>query len=179
MKKKNILHRIEDIEKLNDEKDMTIKFLSEKVEKLELSLKSIHETDEVENFAKMVPCEFCDFSAKNERGLKLHIKAKHEITKVELTIFCKATEKYLNSDRDCYKKELESEIDVLEDIVNMEMDSSKVYDYVGKFLPTKVIIRTRIPAKWENEVLFRKQIWERINKRIIKGKISEEKDGRD
>ena len=74
----------------------------------------------------MVPCELCDFFAKNERGLKLHMKAKHEITKVELTIFFEATEKYLNSDRDCYKKELESEIDVLEDIVNMEMDSSKV-----------------------------------------------------
>ena len=74
----------------------------------------------------MVPCELCDFFAKNERGLKLHMKAKHEITKVKLTIFCNAKEKYLNLDRDCYKKELESEIDVLEDIVNMEMDSSKV-----------------------------------------------------
>ena len=82
-------------------------------------------------------------------------------------------------DRDCYKKELESEIDVLEDIVNMEMDSSKVNDYVGKFLPTKVILRTRIPAKWENDAIFRKQILERINKRIIKGKISEEKNGKD
>ena len=54
-----------------------------------------------------------------------------------------------------------------------------MYDYVGKFLPTKVILRTRIPTKWENDAIFRKQIWERINKRIIKGKISEEKDGKD
>ena len=61
----------------------------------------------------------------------------------------------------------------------MEMDSSKIYDYVGKFLPTKVILRTRIPAKREKDTIFRKQIWKRINKRIIKGKISEEKDGND
>ena len=32
----------------------------------------------------------------------------------------------------------------------MEMNSSKVYHYVGNFLPTKLILRTRIPAKWEN-----------------------------
>ena len=127
----------------------------------------------------MVPCEYCDFSAKNERGMKLHLKAKHEITKVELNIFCKATEKYLNSDRDCYRKEIESEIDVIEDVVDMDMNSYKVYDYVGKFLPTKLIIRTRIPAKWENDESFRKQIWSQINKRISKGKISEDKYGKE
>ena len=45
---------------------------------------------------------------------------------------------------------------------------------------TKVTIRTRIPAKWENnDNNFRKQIWDRINKRIIKGKISEDKDGKE
>ena len=59
---------------------------------------------------------------------------------------------------------MESEIDVLEDVVDINMDSSKIYDYVGKFLPTKVTIRTRIPAKWENnENNFRKLIWDRIN----------------
>ena len=50
----------------------------------------------------------------------------------------------------------------------MDKNSSKVYDYVGKFLQTKLIIRTRIPAKWENEESFRKRIWSEINKRIIK-----------
>ena len=70
---------------------MTITFLSEIVVKLELTLEKLNsnESEEVENCAKMVPCELCDFSAKNERGLKLHMEAKHEITKVELTFFVK------------------------------------------------------------------------------------------
>ena len=107
------------------------------------------------------------------------MNAKHDITKVELNIFCKATEKYLNSDRDCYKKEIESEIDVLEDVLDMDMNSCGVYDYVGKFLPTKLVLRTRVPAKWENDENFRKQIWSRINQRLHKGKISEDKDGKE
>ena len=38
---------------------------------------------------------------------------------------------------------------------------------------------TRIPAKWETDESFRKVIWERINKRISRGKISDDKDGKD
>ena len=75
-----------------------------------------------------------------------------------------------------YRKELESEIDVLEDVLDMDIDSSKVYDYVGKFLPMKIVLRSRIPVQWLSDENFRKQIWERINKRIAKGKISEEKE---
>ena len=50
LKKKNILQRIEDIENLNDEKDRKIKFLIDTIEKLEQSLKQIHENknEEVE-----------------------------------------------------------------------------------------------------------------------------------
>ena len=96
-----------------------------------------------------------------------------------MKVYCKSTEKYLSSDRDSYRKELESEIDVLEDVIEMDMDSSKIYDYVGKFLPTKIILRTRIPAQWQENENFRKQVWEKINKRIPKGKISEDKDGKD
>ena len=59
------------------------------------------------------------------------------------------------------------------------MDLSKIYDSVGKFLPTKIIFRARIPAKWESDESFRKDIWAKINKCISKGKISEEKDGND
>ena len=172
LKKRNILQRLEDLENENDEKDKTIKFLAERVEKL---LHQI-ENDETEKTTNLVPCEYCDFCAKNERGLKLHIKAKHEITKVELSVYCKATEKYLSSDRDLYRKELETEIDVLEDVIDMDIDSSKVYDYVGKFLPLKINLRSRLPLEWNKET-FRKQIWDRINKRIVKGKISEDKDG--
>ena len=58
----------------------------------------------------------------------------------------------------------------------MDIDFSKVYDYAGKFLPLKISLRTRLPTEWNSET-FRKQIWERINKRIAKGKISEDKDG--
>ena len=47
------------------------------------------ENDETEKAVSLVPCEFCDFCAKNERGLKLHIKARHEITKVEISAFVK------------------------------------------------------------------------------------------
>ena len=89
LKKKNILKRIEDIENLNDEKDRKMKFLIDTVEKLEYSLKQVNENknDEVEKLTEMVPCEYCDFSAKNERGMKLNVKAKHDITIVELNIF--------------------------------------------------------------------------------------------
>ena len=37
--------------------------------------------------------------------------------------------------------------------------------------------RTRIPAQWNDSVNFRKQIWNRINQRIAKGKITEDKEG--
>ena len=60
----------------------------------------------------------------------------------------------------------------------MEIDSSKIYDNVGKFFPTKIVLRTRIPAKWQESESFLKQIWEKINNRITKGKISEDKDGK-
>ena len=70
-------------------------------------------------------------------------------------------------------------IDVLEDVVDMDIDSTKIYDYVGRFLPTKIVLRTRIPAKWLENETFRKQVWEKINKRITKGKISEDENGKD
>ena len=92
LKKRNILQRLVDIEEMNVEKDKTIKFLSERVESLEGKLKQVQESEnnDVDNL-KLVPCEYCDFSAKNQRGLKLHMNAKHEVTKVELTVYCKAT----------------------------------------------------------------------------------------
>ena len=48
-----------------------------------------------------------------------------------------------------------------------------------KFLSTKIFFRTRVPSKWESDESFRKDIWAKINKRISKGKISEDKDGND
>ena len=99
------------------------------------------------------------------------MKKKHEITKIQLSVFCKATKKYLSSDRDLYRKELETEIDVLEDIVDMDIDSSNVYDYEGKFLPLKITLRTRIPAQWNDSINFRKKFWNRINHELLRGKL--------
>ena len=112
--------------------------------------------------------------AKNQRGLQLHIKAKHEVKKVELNVLCQATDEYLSIDRDEYKKEIETEIDVLEDVIEIFINASDTpkTEYAGKLLPTKIVIRTRIPAAWES-MDFRKNIWQRINNRISKGKISE------
>ena len=181
LKKGNILKRIENLEKLNDEKDQTIKFLVDKVNTLENKSKEVLENVDSSdiNTSELFKCEYCDFSSKSERRFKLHLKEKHEITKIEINVFCRANEKYLNSDRDSYRSEIESEIDVLEDVIEMNIDSSKMYDYVGRFLPTKIVLRTRIPEKWQTNESFRKQIWDRINKRIPKGKISEDKDGKD
>ena len=122
--KKNILERVEALEKICDDKDKAIEHLTNKIQKLEQDLSKVYENKKEEaDSPESVACEFCEFSAKNERGLKLHMKAKHEITKIEIQVFCKATEKYLSSDRDNYRKEIESEIDVLEDVVDMDIDS--------------------------------------------------------
>ena len=177
LKKKNVLQRLEDLEGIIDVKDNIIKLLTERLEKMEQSLLQIDENERVEKTSNQVPCEYCEFLAKSERGLNLHMKKKDEIPKLQLNVFCKATEKYISSDRDLYRKELETEIDVLEDIVDMDIDSSNVYDYEGKFLPLKITLRTRIPAQWNDSVNFRKQIWNRINQRIAKGKITEDKEG--
>ena len=45
LKKRNILQRLVDIEEMNVEKDITIKFLKEKVESLEGKLKQLQESE--------------------------------------------------------------------------------------------------------------------------------------
>ena len=175
LKKKNIMERVEDLERVNKEIDDIIEFFKTKLEDIQKKIMTPGD-EEVENSEKMVHCEFCDFAAKNQRGMQLHIKAKHDITKVEITVYCLATEKYLNDDRDEYKKELASEIDALEDVLDMNMSTSEnVNDYVEKFLPTKVIIRTRIPKEWQCQI-FRNKIWERVNSRILRRKILDKKE---
>ena len=46
-----------------------------------------------------------------------------------------------------------------------------MYDYVGKFLPTKIILRTRFPAQWQDNENFRKQVWEKLTRGFQKGKF--------
>ena len=81
IKKKNILQSLVDIEKNNVKKDRTIEFLiSKRVESLEEKWRLVQESEN--NDVKMVQCEYCDFYVKNQRGLQLHMNAKHVITKV-------------------------------------------------------------------------------------------------
>ena len=49
----------------------------------------------------------------------------------------------------------------------------------GTELGNKIVLRTRIPAQWQESKSFGKQISEKINKRITKGQMSENKDGKD
>ena len=173
-KKKNIIERLVELEKINCEKDNQILLLTERIELLEHKNKT-PDSQESDNPCESFQCEYCDFVAKNQRGLQLHIKAKHEVKKVELNVLCQATDEYLSIDRDEYKKEIETEIDVLEDVIEIFINASDTpkTEYVGKLLPTKIVIRTRIPAACES-IDFRKKVWQRINNRISKGKISEE-----
>ena len=69
---------------------------------------------------------------------------------------------------------MESEIDVFEDVIEIYIDAAgkNKEEYVGKLLPTKIVLRTRIPMDWESES-FRNTIWNRINNRLSKGKICE------
>ena len=120
---------------------------------------------------------------KNEKGLKIHKKSKHENkrqerTKVELNIFTLSTDDYLNHNMCIYKKEMEMETEFIERVDEIDMDilksnyKNQPSDYVGKFIPTKVVIKTRIPDKWTNCLKFRNKIWKKINSRLVEGKIS-------
>ena len=125
-----------DVEKSNIENDEVIKTLVVKVAKLE----ERHCEKDSDNIMESIKCNFCEFEAKNKRGLQLHMKAKHEIEKIELKVFSMATDDYLSIDRYEYKKELESEIDVLEDGVEIFIDASEVprNEYLGFFYPQKL-----------------------------------------
>ena len=71
------------------------------------------------------------------------------------------------------------ETDFVEKVSMMYMDVYKSNyknnpsDYVGKFLPTQLVIQTRLPDKWKNCVEFRNKIWKKINERLPDGQISE------
>ena len=64
--KKNILERLEVIEKINEEKYVRIKYLADKVEKLENSLSQdkYNQNLESDEPSELNPCEYCDFQAK-------------------------------------------------------------------------------------------------------------------
>ena len=71
------------------------------------------------------------------------------------------------------------ETEFIERVDEIDMDilksnyKNQPSDYVGKFIPTKVVIKTRIPDKWTNSLKFRNKIWKKINSRLVEGQISE------
>ena len=75
-KKQNILDRLVELEKINTEKDERIKLLFINFDKL-----AKMRDDKQEDPLK---CEKCEFVARNDVGLKVHVQAKHKVpTKVK------------------------------------------------------------------------------------------------
>ena len=103
-KKKNILERLEELERVNSEKDDQIRDLTERL--VELENKKLETNNIVEEGPKIfqistinctecdfntklssdlekhitdnhLSCEFCDFVGKNLTGLKIHIRRMH------------------------------------------------------------------------------------------------------
>jgi DNA repair exonuclease SbcCD ATPase subunit len=89
--KKNILERLQELERSNLEKDAQIVSLTNKLEKLEEEVKDtlkeaneclvglVAESEENEHFDELTgfKCPDCDFVGKNMRGLKVHMTRKH------------------------------------------------------------------------------------------------------
>ena len=92
-----ILQRLEHMSKIILEKDNMINHLAEKIRKLEEHFDSNDEVDITEHennetelnltfqnpyLANRFPCEICDFEAKSNSGLQLHVKAKHKSNEI-------------------------------------------------------------------------------------------------
>ena len=72
-KKKDILSRLLDLEKINVEKDEQIKTIIHKFVKLDKYYKNQVQDTHEDNFK----CDKCDFITKNAAGLKVRLQAKH------------------------------------------------------------------------------------------------------
>ena len=84
------MDKLENLAKINREKDIIINNLAEKVKALEDKLlakeDTLNETEVIEeiemnstffNSSVGIQCEHCEFIAKSKRGLQVHVKAKH------------------------------------------------------------------------------------------------------
>ena len=89
---KEIFDKLEQLTKIILEKDEVINKLAEKIKKLEENYDNDDDEDVIENdveetdvnttfvnpyLKKRYPCEICDFQAKSNAGLQLHVKSKH------------------------------------------------------------------------------------------------------
>ena len=99
--KEMILEKDSFIENLQEQLDDLKKVIDAKYDNNEESQSSENHEITFFNPSVSIPCEECNFIAKNEKGLKIHRKSKHEnnrkqFTNVELNIFALATEEYFN-----------------------------------------------------------------------------------
>ena len=73
-----------------------------------------------------------------------------------------------NTQRICHKLNLKN----LKMIIwNKTCRNWEAFEWKGKLLPTKIVLRPRIPAQWQESENFWKQVWEKVNKRVPKGKF--------
>ena len=91
LKKKNIFERLQEVEKVNVEKDEKIEMLTVKLEKFECEMKKqyleafeimselVAECEDNEKFDELTSfsCPECDFVGKHLRGLRIHMTKKH------------------------------------------------------------------------------------------------------
>ena len=200
---KELVVKLFELQKLIEDKDLEIKEIEEKIQCMETNQEtcniheeeeiSINESDTLEKTfinpsSEEIQCDVCEFVAKNIKGLRIHKRLKHTkaygkissslFYDVQVDVLCLATEAYLGNVRDYYKSELgksEEFYNVLD--IYMDIKKSKYNnipdEYVGKLIPTKIKFLTENPEKWEDPE-ERKIIWKEFNRRIAKGKISEE-----
>ena len=88
IEKNKLTTKIDELAKAMEVKDIEIKSLHHKMENLEKKTDLNNESNDTNfdmTFCKppeTVHCDYCDFDTNNERGLKVHMHAKHEVKKM-------------------------------------------------------------------------------------------------
>ena len=88
IEKNKLTTKIDELAKAMEVKDIEIKSLHHKMENLEKKTDLNNESNDTNfdmtfcNPSETVPCDYSDFKAKNERGLKVYMQAKHEVKKI-------------------------------------------------------------------------------------------------
>ena len=98
------------------------------------------------------------------------------IEQIKVDVFVLATNEWLTKDRDNYHDHLEEEIEAVESVDKMWISTSgfdENKDFVGKYLPAQIKLNTKVPEKWKNDADFRKDLFDKINKKMTTGMIVE------